>query len=1423
MPFLQRITLVLEVMVVCVAGTNWNVTNTSMQNALASFDGGKFMFSHSPGLYVCDKSMNDKANAVSKNILLSPVMVQILMGSLDDSCVRVFGVHETIFDVTPVYRSTTFTSYGECAVFLFSSSDVYCVGQSDGRRTRLNLPVSSEDGFTLSDVTVYGTYLVVTYVRQNFMSSVAIPVVNALNPVTLELIGISDLFMFVRGRPEFYLRVDSFSNCVYLSQLDCGGRETPDRNCLSDDAYQIFSAPVRLSVKNAFILYISNFIVFATAVFAPAGDGRTNVFVYVSSMDVLRFTASDYAMPHRVYRLAETQSPTLFTSELYEDIKSIGEAVLSVAWWNDTTLVIGAAVESGGVLTQFPKLIVTVDSLALSNVQSLDLLHGMQVPFVHLAGAVLSAGRLQTCLSCRPTSEGRRVSGYFAFGASSLSLRRLLPCAGADTYIDDSSWDVPPIQTCAALANTTELAARVPVFSMKLTCRGTQIDVVLNMAAGARLVFAQVDPYVARFPRRVLLQVRCGNAIAALYDEYECSGGCRARLFDVTFDLSGGVGIESVRNMLPMSTGSGVWYRRLTLSSNPATGAVRSGVLGAGRWQQHELVVPKIHAHQPIYVHVRRNVSLAKLELDMQVGREGVTKVALDALSVTPVLSEQAAQTKGALVTVVYVPSGANLGALELETLTSGDDSVNWRRVHAAIRLETANTRLAQCEYAARLFAVNDTLHQVGELLPVGCALTLPQFTGQTALQVRCHVELPTKLANNESFVGLELRALTCALPETRALSVELIPFMQISECPAFFFLHAETRSCVACARERCPSGFYVKGCLELLHPARPVDCLACPAPPNSLFPNTSTSCDEWVCQDNFFQATASACAPCTSFLNSTCRQPGMRWAPCSRTENERCVPCDVESRPRYAQWTNASQECAWRCRDGFFRNGDMCERCHSLSDLLLLLDGEGDRAAGVFYRFSACTESRQAASVPCSGADFAYSLNGTYQADAVQFGVDCPLKCADNKRLHLVNVVLSDSTGALWEAKKCIECPSRPTFADGSSLPVNAYEMSATCKATCSVAAEFFAGNNSQVCLWCPRAKCRVGSFLSRTDNCSNCKRCASRIPGSNFVSNGGLDDPYSCAEECPPGFFVRDNVCQPHSTAECVQGLEYRIPGTPLTDAMCGACAVCTGARETRPCGAAGNRECESCGYLEDWNSEWSETGCELLCKDGYTKLYTATGHVCRKCWPCPRGSTLPETPSTCDCTPCDASIPAGAFYTEGCTWRCPLYHTVQDGACRYAHHQASNEVYRPVQVSSVLCKYGQRIVQGTDEDSYSLFTCQDCDVPAGIRTQDLNATWAWGAGCEWNCLGNLMKYASQGTYRCAPYYSRRVGAPQGVTVDWSWGDLTALVGSLVVLLIFTLCLLHRFLATSNQDDEVNEALIEKDVQESVKEREV
>ncbi len=295
-------------------------------------------------------------------------------------------------------------------------------------------------------------------------------------------------------------------------------------------------------------------------------------------------------------------------------------------------------------------------------------------------------------------------------------------------------------------------------------------------------------------------------------------------------------------------------------------------------------------------------------------------------------------------------------------------------------------------------------------------------------------------------------------------------------------------------------------------------------------------------------------------------------------------------------------------------------------------------------------------------------------------FGEDCVVQCAENSNLHGVRVNVT-RMGREWRAVRCVECAHAVWPADvaGARLPRVAFEMNTSCVPTCLSNAGFFASSDPSTCLFCPHDACPRGTFWSALDNCTQCAPCARRFVGSEFTRADAFNDPDSCGEQCPGrSFQADDKTCRPYSAVACRSGLEYVIAGTPTSDAHCGTCADCSDARETVACTSTSNRECASCGPLDSWSGSWSKTGCVLVCRtsDGYTKLHTAQGEVCRKCMPCELGHERPVAPATCACQPCSAPLPSLAMYTTGCAWTWPAYHVVRTDAtgllaCEYGEY--------------------------------------------------------------------------------------------------------------------------------------------------------
>jgi TRAP-type C4-dicarboxylate transport system permease small subunit len=80
--------------------------------------------------------------------------------------------------------------------------------------------------------------------------------------------------------------------------------------------------------------------------------------------------------------------------------------------------------------------------------------------------------------------------------------------------------------------------------------------------------------------------------------------------------------------------------------------------------------------------------------------------------------------------------------------------------------------------------------------------------------------------------------------------------------------------------------------------------------------------------------------------------------------------------------------------------------------------------------------------------------------------------------------------------------------------------------------------------------------------------------------------------------------------------------------------------------------------------------------------------------------------------------------------------------------------------------------------------------------------------------------MKYETLGTYRCGAYLQMTINTTTAtLTVDWSWGNVNALLGSLLIVVLFVFCLLSRLLASKEEDEVDEEQSSRTDGEESVK----
>lgn len=1418
------LSLVQVVYSMCDVGTPSTSTflTTSISAATASFCGDKFVFKHSDGLLVCEKQVQERTYPISAENPYNNSLSELFVGSLTGACVSEYGVHVTRIALPQnLVRASRVLVGRECIFYAYSLQDIFCIRRAGGIvRVQWQENMLVAEG-TILDVAVHDDLFVRTMHVRGSVGRDSLSLLSRLGNTSESVLEVSGLLMFARGEPRFWLRRTD-DNALYLSKFDVLANTTFSLNLTStyrsNDVTKLFSKRVPLSSQNTLLEHGRMFVVFATATYR-----EEDVVVYVGVFDIALADSKTYGMQYAIYNIAVDKHATRLEGA-YQDMFLGSEAMLSATWFAEDTFAMSVAIPKRET-TKYQTVVINLTNFELiSSDMHPDFMLMFRAPFVPVANAVVSFGAVQTCMQCRPTSYGNDISGFFAYGAPSVTYRRLVACEEDNQYIEQNTQQLLPVQTCARVrSNDNEKPPynyTDSVTEMLLVCVTLDpLEIIFQMQTGSIAQFASAYgftlSYTASRVTRVLLSAQCVKdepvTFAAIYDNSSCTDGCPVRFMNAGFLIYGAVRIESVQQRRAMSLAADSWNRRVLIQGGHAGRAgARQEVTRS--WTEHSIITSTLLPGQQIEMQLKRHISVEALAA-MQ-GQDTQQRIVLDAVTVVPVLSQDLLNfvqgNTSVLMMVVYVPSRNDLRAIALETLAYGDDIIDWSRVHASVRVVRAQKEVSQCMYVARLVAVDDNLQTIDAVnttsVTTGCVFDL-------ALSPQCHIELPQSLTNAASVVGLHIVALTSGcdvLSERSDVTVEFAAFMKISQCPAHHFLDADTLMCAECdeGEPYCRAGQYVRGCLALVHPSRAKTCLTCASPNSSFFPNASRGCDAWQCVPGYYRS-GGACARCTSALaagaTACYNTPGTQWQACTAFENEQCVDC--VTKPRYSEWTiSGTTQCAWQCKDAFFASGTGCEACSTFEEVGTTL-AFGARTAGAFYRFQPCNRTAQARAEKCSSRDFGYDLNGTYSADAQVFSEDCVLDCAQNSNTHSVqtNITLHQFR---WTVTTCQTCPAEswPLFANGTRLPRQAFRMSESCAATCVNSQGFFAAANyTGVCLFCPLLGCRNGTFWSSHDNCTACRACTKQYDGSVFVSAGALDDAQSCTEQCPQGSFLdTDETCKQHSPLTCRAGLEYAIAGTHLTDALCGTCADCSGARETVPCTVTENRQCASCGALDTWSSFWSRTGCELMCKttDGYTKLTSASGRVCRKCKPCAVGYTLPPTPSTCTCLACDVGIPSNAVYTKGCAWTCPLYHIARvdlaSGSmlCEYTIKQTSNERYNLRSVSPVVCPPGQRLTQDARPAAYASLQCETCVTPAGLDLAQVNVTWTFERGCAWKCAWNLQKQQTLGLWRCEALvyiHSAIPGVhitPKRETSSFSGMHVLALAICALVVFVVSIC---------------------------------
>ena len=105
--------------------------------------------------------------------------------------------------------------------------------------------------------------------------------------------------------------------------------------------------------------------------------------------------------------------------------------------------------------------------------------------------------------------------------------------------------------------------------------------------------------------------------------------------------------------------------------------------------------------------------------------------------------------------------------------------------------------------------------------------------------------------------------------------------------------------------------------------------------------------------------------------------------------------------------------------------------------------------------------------------------------------------------------------------------------------------------------------------------------------------------LPDGVFSSRDRLDDPASCAETCPPGFFADFERCVSHCVVTCRVG-EYKLAGTANYDVMYLPCQDCHGKRLVSGCSTSADAQRAPCPPLGP-HEEFADTSCSVVCSAG------------------------------------------------------------------------------------------------------------------------------------------------------------------------------------------------------------------------------
>lgn len=468
-------------------------------------------------------------------------------------------------------------------------------------------------------------------------------------------------------------------------------------------------------------------------------------------------------------------------------------------------------------------------------------------------------------------------------------------------------------------------------------------------------------------------------------------------------------------------------------------------------------------------------------------------------------------------------------------------------------------------------------------------------------------------------------------------------------------------------------------------------------------------------CNSNQYEKTKADPPKDTTCLNcKSCN--GKFKKKCSKYDDAECCTIDPNS-----TFNNKDEmNCNWTCNDGYYKNGNICNKCTVC----------GDNNSELLEK---CTPEKDSLCKDCPKPP-----NSSYKSKT-----GCDWNC-DNE--------YSKDNRYSKAGDKCVKC----------NLPINAtYKSDKSCEFECDNRHELINGE----CITCNKP---VNSTFTDTTGCN--WKCNDRTNetdneciGCNLPDNATYTNDIGCEFECNNRFSKKDGECVscdvPNSTYASNIGCEFECNNRFYQkDKKCVSCYLPENATYKNSIGC--EYKCNNRFYEKDKNcvscnlpsnaTYTSDIGCEWKCNNRFFEKDN-------KCSACikPENSTYTDDTSCewhCNnrfyekddnCVSC--KLPDNALFSKdtGCEWECNNRYYKKDNKCINCD-LPENSTY----INDTGCEWKCDKQFYNRDNKY----CLSCELPN-------NASYENDSNCKWKCNDGFYRNYDKCikcSEKCPDYYN-------------------------------------------------------------------